>query len=84
MLIYNISLLSFYQHLLSFSPFWYVGIDIIGKITSKRTNGHQYVLVAIDYSQNGYKQPPTLKSLQSMWLGSSSITLYIDMTYRMN
>ena len=30
-------------------PFATWGIDIIGKISPKASNGHQYILVAIDY-----------------------------------
>jgi hypothetical protein len=31
------------------SPFSVWGIDIIGKITPKASNGHEYILLAIDY-----------------------------------
>ena len=30
-------------------PFSVWGIDIIGKITPKASNGHEFILVAIDY-----------------------------------
>ena len=30
-------------------PFLIWGIDVIGRITPKASNGHKYVLVAIDY-----------------------------------
>ena len=30
-------------------PFFVWGIDIIGKITPKASNGHEFILVAIDY-----------------------------------
>ena len=30
-------------------PFATWGIDVIGRITPKSTNGHEYILVAIDY-----------------------------------
>lgn len=32
------------------------GIDIIGKVTPKASNGHEYILVAIDYFTNGLKR----------------------------
>ena len=37
-------------HALTFPwPFSVWGIDIIGKISPKSSNGHEYILVAIDY-----------------------------------
>jgi len=30
-------------------PFSIWGIDVIGRIASKASNGHEYILVAIDY-----------------------------------
>ena len=37
------------HYLTTLWPFSVWGIDIIGKITPKASNGHEYILVAIDY-----------------------------------
>jgi len=30
-------------------PFFTWGIDIIGKVTPKALNGHEFILIAVDY-----------------------------------
>ncbi|RVX12635.1 hypothetical protein CK203_011533 [Vitis vinifera] len=40
-------------------PFSAWGIDIIGKISPKSSSGHEFILVAIDYSPSGWRPPHT-------------------------
>ena len=60
-------------------PFLVWGIDIIGKISPKFSNGHEYILVAIDYSPSLWKMLPMLDEQWPGWPNSSNHTLSANM-----
>ena len=56
-----IHVLTFELHALTSPwPFSVWGIDIIGKISPKSSNGHEYILVPLIISPSGWKLLPML------------------------
>ena len=60
-------------------PFTMWGIDMIGEIKPTASNGHRFILVAIDYFTK-WVEATSFAQLQRMWLpASSSRTSYAGM-----
>ena len=60
-------------------PFSVWGIDIIGKISPKSSNGHEYILVAIDYFTKWVEAASYARLTVAKWSNSSDRTLSVDM-----